>query len=205
MPGFLNGPVTGFTDRSKGRGVVSSSWLQQIGNSAAQAAGAGNIAATALGTPVNPGAINSDNVLAVWTLPANLFSKAGVGVMVTAMGSVANNTNAKRIKIYWGCTTAVVGSAVSGGVVIADSGAYAITGAAGWSIEAQVFKYGAPGSNTQLALHQSAQIGATVGALITPSVLTSVESSNILVAITGNAATALTDIAYFWGEIFATN
>jgi len=121
------------------------------------------------------------------------------------MGQVASNTNSKRVKIYWGCTAAVVGALVSGGTVIADTGAYTTTGAAGWSISAQVFKYGNIGSNTQLALHQSAQIGAQVGALVVPTLLTSNENQPIIVAVTGDAVSALADIGYNWGEIFATN
>ena len=151
MPGFLTGPVTGFQDRMKVKGMCSSSFLNQIGKSAALVAGSGNIAVTA-SAGINPGATNADNVLVAWTLPANLFDIAGRGLQITAMGSVANNTNSKRIKIIWGATTAVVGSTVTGGTTIADTGAYTTTGAAGWQIMAQVFKYCAAGSNTQIGL-----------------------------------------------------
>ena len=205
MPGYLTGPVTGFQDRMKGKGMCSSSFVQQIGSSAALAAGAGNIAAL-VSPGVNPGATNVDSVLAAWTIPANLFDVAGRGVQITAMGGVANNTNSKRIKIIWSPSTAVVGSTVgSGGPVIADTGAYTTAGAAGFQIMAQVFKYGAKGSNTQIALHQGAVIGATNGALTSPAALTSTESGTILVAITGNAVTTATDIALNFAELFATN
>lgn len=205
MPGLLIGPINGFTDRSKGRGIVASGWLNQIGKSSAVVPGSGNIAAQVLGTAVNPGATGNDNVLASWSLPANLFDIAGRGIMISAMGSVASNTNSKRIKIIIGCTTAVVGSAVTGGTTIADTGAYTTTGAAGWSIGAQVFKYGSGGSNTQIALHQPSQIGGTTSTLLVPSALTLAENAAILLAITGNAGTTATDIGYNFGELFATN
>ena len=205
MPGALIGPVNGFTDRSKGRGVVSSSWLQQIGNSTAQAANAGNISVITSGAGINPGSTGNDNVLAAWMIPANLFKSAGVGLQITVMGSVANNTNNKRIKIIAGATTAVVASAVVGGVTIADTGTYATTGQAGFQICAQIFKYGAGGSNTQIALHQNALIGSMNGALLPPAILTLTESASFLMAVTDNATTTTTDIFLNWAEIFATN
>ena len=144
----------------------------------------------------NPAGTGGDYVLGVFTLSANSFDVTGRGVNILSQGSVASNTNVKTVKIYAGCTTAVVGSLVTGGTVIASTGAYSTTGAAGWAIEANVFKYGANGSNTQLAIHVSAQIGSVVGTLSAPSLLTSTESGPILFAITGNAATTATDIVY---------
>lgn len=204
MPGFLNGPLTGFTDRSKGKGVVASSWLQQVGNSAAQASGGGVLAAPAYAT-LNPGSINNDNVLVVWTIPAALFAKAGITLEVQANGSVANNTNSKRIKIIVNPTTAVVGAAVVGGTTVADTGAYTTTGAAGWQIGTTLVKYGAAGSNTQMALHAPTIIGATNGSLLVPSALTLTESASFLIAITGNAVTTATDINLNFAQLFATN
>ena len=153
----------------------------------------------------NPGGTAGDYVVGVYSIPAYSFDISGRGINIIAQGSVANNTNSKRIKLYFGCTSAVVGSAVSGGTVIADTGAYTTTGAAGWAIEANVFKYGAAGSNTQLALHQSAQIGATVGSLSVPTALTASESATVLVAVTANAGSTATDIIYNFFEINAMN
>jgi hypothetical protein len=146
-----------------------------------------------------------DTVIGVYTLPAGSFDVAGRGINILAQGSVANNTNSKRIKIYFGCTAAVIGSVVSGGTVIADTGAYTTTGAAGWSVEANVFKYGIAGSNTQLALHQSAQIGATVGGLVVPSPLTLTESGAIIMAITTTSPTATGDTVYNFMEVNGMN
>ena len=207
MPGLLAGPVSGIMDRQKGKGSASQSFLQRIGTSAAQAAGAGNIACTvaSVASPISPGSNNNDNVLVAWVLPAGLFDIAGRGICVTAMGSVAANVNSKRIKIIIGATTQTVGSAVSGGTTIADTGAYTTNNAVGWSISAQVFKYGNPASNTQIALHQSAVIGLTNSTLVVPTALTLTESGAINLCITGNAVTTASDIALNFAELFATN
>ena len=168
--------------------------VDQMGQSNAPIFAEGNVSRQVFGTAVNPGATGVDSVLAVYSLPANAFDIAGRGLSVFAQGSVANNTNAKRIKIYYGCTTAVVGSTVTGGTVVADTGSYSTTGAAGWSLEANIFKSGANGSNTQVALHASAQIGSVNGSLLVPSAVTAPENAAILVAVTGNATTTATDI-----------
>jgi hypothetical protein len=204
MPGFLQGPVTGFTDRAKGKGLVSSSWLNQIGNSAAQATGGGVVATTSV-VGINPSSTNNDNVLVVWQIPANLFSKAGITLEIQANGSVANNTNSKRLKIWAGATTAVVGSAVTGGTLIADSGAYTTAGAVGWQIGAFITKYGAAGSNTQIAVHAPSIIGTTTSSLVVPTALTLTENASFLLVITGNAVTTATDITLVFAQLFATN
>jgi hypothetical protein len=153
----------------------------------------------------NPAVTNQDTIIALFTLPANSFDTTGRGINIMAQGSVANNTNSKRIKIFANPTTPVIGSAVSGGTLIADTGAYTTALTAGWCVEANVFKYGAAGSNTQLAIHVLAQIGAQVGALIPPSLLTIAENSAIPFAVTGNAVTTATDIVQNFFEINALN
>jgi hypothetical protein len=175
--------------------------LGQMGNGAGNLIGlCGNASSQLSGAGINPGATGADNVLAVFSLPANSFDIAGRGINIVAQGSVANNTNSKRMKLYFGCTTAVVGSTVTGGTVVADTGAYTTANAVGWALEANVYKYGAAGSNTQLGLHQAAQIGATVGSLLAPASLTATENAAILIAVTGNAATTATDIVLYFFE-----
>src|ERR1700732_4483150 len=60
--------------------------------------------------PVNPGATGADNVLAVYSLPANTFDIAGRSISIRAMGSIATGTNNKTVKIIFNPATAVVGS-----------------------------------------------------------------------------------------------
>ena len=187
-----------------GTGVEPSSNLEQFGSGIGTMLAEGNIYRNTFAS-ANPGGTGGDYVLAAYSLPAGSFDIAGRGINLVAMGSVANNTNAKRMKLYYGCTTATVGSLVSGGTVIADTGSYTTTGAAGWQVEANVFKYGAAASNTQLGLHMTAQIGSTVGALLSPTALNSTESGAIIVAVTGNATTTATDIIYNFFEVNAMN
>jgi hypothetical protein len=175
-----------------------------FGNGSGQFGLEGNLAAQ-VSAGVNPAATGADKVLAVYALPANSLDQAGRGIAIAAAGGWAANGNTKRVKIIVGAASAVVGSTIgSGGTTIADTGAVTDNGV-GFSLAASVFKYGAAGSNTQQGIHNAAQSGSTIGALLTPSALTLVESSVILVAVTGNATTATTDIALNLMEINACN
>lgn len=153
----------------------------------------------------NPGIINQDNIIALYTLPASSFDVTGRGLNLMAQGSVVANVNSKRIKLWVNPTAPAIGSIISGGTLIADTGAYTTSLAAGYCIEANVFKYGAPASNTQLAIHVLAQIGAAVGALLPPTLLTGTESATMTLAVTGNAVTATTDIVQNFFEVNAMN
>jgi len=157
-------------------------------------------------TGIQPGSINNNNVLAVFTLPANFFDQAGRGLNIVAMGSTASNTNTKTLQIVFNATTAVVGSAVTGGTAIASLTLATAAGSGGWTLEANVFKAGAAGSNTQVALHVAGQGGNVVGTLVGPTTnLAAVESGPIIIAITGNGVTATTDVTFNFLEIFAMN
>ena len=152
---------------------------------------------------VSPGATGADNVVAVYTLPASAFDKAGRVATIQAWGSFASNGDSKTIKIFMGCTAAVVGSTVSGGTAIASTGSVATNGG-GWAIAANVAKYGAAGSNTQQAIHSQAQVGAAVSALLAPQNLTITESGAIIVAVTANTTTA-TDVVFNAFELTWSN
>ena len=187
-------------------GTTPSSEVAQFGSGAATMGAEGNIVGGRFVVPagVTPAGTGGDYVLAVFALPANSFDQALRGINIVAQGSVAANGNTKRVKLYYGCTAAVVGSPVSGGTVVCDTGAVTTSGA-GWSVESNIYKYGAPGSNTQQAFHVSAQVGLTVGSLLPPSLVTATESGPVLIAVTGNATTAATDIAYNFLEINGMN
>lgn len=158
----------------------------------------------AVAAPQNPGATAADNVLAVYSLPANTFDTAGRSIRVRACGSFANNANAKTVKLIFNPATAVVGSTVgTGGTTIATTGAFSTAAAVAWVIEAEVFKTGAAGSNTQTSITTDIQIAATTPALSVPAASTAKENANILVAVTGNAATTATDIALILFEVAA--
>lgn len=165
----------------------------------------GNINAQIVSAGISPGATAADNVLAFFSLPGGTFDVSGRGIQVTAQGAFGATGNNKDVKIIFNPATAVVGSTVgAGGTTIADSGVVA-TNNLGWSLQANVFKYGAAGSNTQIGLHQQAQIGAAVASMLKPSLITAVESGAILIAVTGNAATATSDIVLNFLEVSGMN
>lgn len=163
-------------------GQVSTATLGAFGNIP------GGVAVSAAG--VSPGATGVDSVLAAFTLPASSFDAAGRELILTAVGQFAATANNKQLKLWAGCTTATVGSAVSGGTVIADSGVLTNSGT-GWSISANIVKYGALNSNTQLGC----QLGTPTPVSL-PKTLTMTENAAIIFAVTGNATTATTDIVY---------
>lgn len=154
---------------------------------------------------VQPGGTNVDSVLAVFSIPPNLFNAALAGVSIAAAGSFGATGNNKQLKIIVNPATAVVGSTVGGGgVTVADTGVVTTNGG-GWSMEATVIKYGVANSNTQLGVNQQMQVGAASPALKAPSLITATENGAILIAITGNAATVVSDIIFNSLEVDALN
>jgi hypothetical protein len=174
-----------------------------FGNSTASFGLEGNLASQ-FNAGINPAATGGDYVLAVYTLPANAFDQAGRQVQITANGAFGANTNNKRVKIFVGATTAALGAAISGGTAIADTGTVTTNGS-GFQVSATIGKYGAAGSNTQIGVHNGAQVGAAVSALVAPTPLTLLENSPILIAVTGNAGTTATDIALNAFEVNVCN
>lgn len=199
---WLNGVVTG---QNPITALLNSGTTTQFGSGTSTFPDEGNINRQISAAGVNPGATGADNVLAVFTLPANSFDVAGRGINIMACGQLSNAATAKTIKIIFNATTAVVGSTVSGGTTIGSFTDSTANSAGGWQVSANVFKYGAAGSNTQLALHEASQSGTVVGGLVAPSTLTATESGAIIIAITGNATTATTDIKFSFLEINAMN
>lgn len=153
----------------------------------------------------NPGGTGADYVLATFALPANCFDISGRGITVTGQGAFSTDTDSKRLKILCGGTLQTVGQTVTGTMtVIADTGTVTVNGS-GWSVQANIFKYGAIGSNTQLGIHQQCQTGGTVQPLLAPTLLGFVETAPIYLALTGNAATDVGDIVFNFFEVNAMN
>ena len=157
---------------------------------------------------VVPAATAADNVLAVYSIPANAldgFSGTNRGLTITAAGTFANNANTKTAKIIFAPATAVVGSTVgTGGMTLATTGATS-AGNVGWSLSANVFKVGAANSNTQYAQEMGVIIGTNHGGMGVAVYPTATENAPILIAITGNAATATADILLNFVEVNAMN
>ena len=190
-----------------GTGIEPSSNLEQFGSGTGTVLSEGNLyrAQYLAAGAISPGATGADNVLAVYSIPANSFDVAGRGISITASGSFAANGNTKECKIIFNPSTAVVGSTVgTGGTTIADTGASSGNNV-GWALYANVFKVGANGSNTQYAQETGTVVGATHGGMGVPVYPTATESGAILVAVTGNATTTATDIKLNFVEINAMN
>jgi hypothetical protein len=149
-----------------------------------------------------------DDVLASYTLPASSFDVAGRGLCITAQGNTGATTNNKRIKLWFNAS--ISSGVVTGGSVIADTGAW-INGTTpnnnvGWQLMANVFKYGAAGSNTQYA--QGASIlGGIYGGIGLPVFPTAVESGALVIALTGSSYTTgvANDVVATWFEVNAMN
>jgi hypothetical protein len=172
-------------------------FVEPFGNGGAPMRREGTLFSQILGvTGVSPGATGNDNVIGVFSLPANTFDIANRGIQIAAQGRFATNTNTKQVKIWFNATTAVLGSAITGGTTVGDSGAQ--TGSnVGWMITSGVYKYGAAGSNTQNGQCDGGWIGGTHlggGASNLPMFTTAVESGAIIIAVTGNCTTTATDI-----------
>jgi hypothetical protein len=154
---------------------------------------------------VNPAGTAGDYVVGVYSLPASSFDIAGRGINLVIMGAFASNTNVKTVKLIYAPTTAVIGSLVSGGTTIASGTANTAATSGGWMLEANIFKYGVGGSNTQIGLHAAFQSGNAVGALASPSLLTAAENGSILLAVTANSATTASDTTFNFLEINGMN
>jgi hypothetical protein len=180
-----------------GSGVGSGAMFLEEGNINRQVFGAAG---------VSPGGLAADNVIAMFSIPANCFDVAGRGINVTACGKTVTSGTTKDIKIIFGCTTAVVGSTVTGGTTVTDTGSF--TGAAsvgGWQINANIFKFGAAGSNTQYGQTTGIVTGTTHLGINAPVFPTAPENAAILIAVTGNTNTTVTDIVLNFFEVNAMN
>lgn len=163
----------------------------------------GNLGLIVNNPAVSPGSTGADIVVGFFTLPAGAFDIANRQVDLTAVFTHAANADSVVYKLQVTQTLPVINSAISGGTAIAS--ATDATSGAVTQIGASVAKYGAAGSNTQLAVHESAQVGATVTALSAPTPLTLNEAAPIYVAVTINCATTATDGALSFAQLTASN
>jgi hypothetical protein len=157
---------------------------------------------------VNPGATAVDNVLAVFPVPVGTFDTSGSnrGFRIAAYCSITANANAKAVKIIVNPTAAVVGSTITGGTTLATSGALGAT-ITGVFLEAMFLDL--IGINNQLGFGLlSWSAIATAVTLITsiaPVAISGDETNPILIAVTGNAGTAVADIALNYFDCAAVN
>lgn len=191
-----------------GVGVMPSNMLTYFGSGTGTILSDGNLHRQ-IGNPLaGNNADTEDDVLASYALPASSFDVAGRGLCITAQGSTGATTNDKRIKLWF--NAAISAGVVTGGSVIADTGAW-VNGTTpnsnvGWQLMANVLKYGVGGSNTQYA-RGTAILGGTHGGVGLPVFSAAVESGAIVIALTGSSYTtgAANDVVATWFEVNAMN
>jgi hypothetical protein len=112
------------------------------------------------------------------------------------------------VKLWFNATIAA--GIVTGGSVIADTGPWTNgtvpNNKVGWQLTANVFKYGAAGSNTQYA-QGTAILGGIHGGIGSPVFSNAAESGAIVIAVTGSSYTtgATNDVVATWFEVNAMN
>ena len=172
-----------------------------------------------IGNPIaGNSADTTDDILTGVVIPAGAFDVAGRGLYITAQGVTGATTNNKRFKLWVnptmsGQTTTngvISGGTVSAGTTICDSGTW-VNGttpnnATGWSAQANLFKYGAAGSNTQYAQGMPI-LGTLHGGVLAPVFLTLTESAAITIVVTGSSYTtgAASDVKLTFFEVNAMN
>ncbi len=194
MPGFLTGPINGFVDRMKGKGLSSSAFLTQIGKSAALAVGGGNIYSGL--TQVGNGADTTADTLYSVSLPANIFDVVGRCITLQIFGSVALTSATKTIGFVFG-----VGS-ITQSIV-----SYTTINGGYWQTFIQLFK---TGSNTQSALFQADASGTTATLLgvasagrqlVVSTAGTETDTAAITMKITGQSSVATANLCLCNGFI----
>lgn len=160
----------------------------------------------------------TDDIIGGIALDAGAFDAAGRGINITAAGITGATTNNKRFKLFINPTMSgqtvtngvISGGTVSAGTPLVDSGTWVngttANNAAGWMASANLFKYGAAGSNTQYG-QGSALLGTLHGGIQAPQFLTATESSAINIVVTGSSYTtgAANDVKLSFLEVNAMN
>lgn len=165
-----------------------------VGGGTAQGAVAGSVSRQISVAGFQPGATGADNVLAIYSIPANTFDGVGNrGFRIWAAGKYGATANNKTVKIIINPTTAVVGATISGGTTLMDTGVVASNNLP-FFLNVEVFKTGVLGTNTQYAQAAPSFSGAAIVVPAIPVFLAAIETGAIIIAITGNAATAVSDI-----------
>ena len=152
----------------------------------------GNFYAAAGTALAGNAAVTTNTVLVSVQIPAFAFDGIQNRIAsLTAAGTFASNNNNKQINVYFGSDVQTVGQPVvtTNTTLIAPSGVVTTNGG-GWSLQAQVMKYGAAGSNTQQGVNQGIIAGSTHLGTSAPVALTANEALPLYLTITGASSTS---------------
>jgi hypothetical protein len=148
-----------------------------------------------------PGSITNDNVLAILTVPANIFGPL-VGEIAElafqASGLFGVNGDNKTLKAILNPINPVVGQAVVGGTTLLTTGVVAQSGG-GWNMNGCIVRTGV---NTQLFLNEGTVVGTTHQGTTAAQALAMADSAAIVVVITGNAGTLVGDLNLQYAEMY---
>ena len=194
MPGYIGQAPNGFTDRAKGRGIVSSSWLAQVGSGGALSAGGGNLYSFLSVVGAGNGADTTADTLASVVIPARTFDLVGRCITLQAWGQVAATSATKTVAFAFGAS--LTQSVVS----------YTTTSTGAWQLWVQLFK---TGTNTQMALFQADASGTTASilgltggrALNISTSGTETDTAAITMKITGQSSVATANLITCQGFI----
>jgi hypothetical protein len=174
MPGIIGG-LTGFVDRSIGKGVVSSAWLNKFGKGGAAAAGGGNIFAFVSQAGVGNGADVTEDTLSTMTLPAGCLDINGREVLIQAFGSITATSATKAAKVYWGSTLLTTFSATT-------------TQTGAWCLSASIFR---TASGQQVTcLQTDTTITGSLVRSITVGTAAEADTAGIIIKVTGTSSAA---------------
>lgn len=179
MPGIIAG-LSGFVDRSIGKGIVSAGWLNRIGKSGAAAAGGGAISVQLSAAGIGNGADTTADTLFSLTLPANVFDIVGRNIEVVAWGSCTSQAATRTVALTWGASP---GNASIAPTISLTSGT-----AGSWQFVLNVFK---TASNVQIATCAFDNTGAAAPRSIALfNAGTEVDTSPIKILLTGQTSVA---------------
>lgn len=147
----------------KATGTSTTGWVPLNSTLTSNTTGVGNVGA------------GEDNLM-TYSLPANSLLSTGRGVRITAWGSVANNANAKTLRVYFGGSTLATVSLTAGA-------AYK------WRAEALVFRTGTSAQDYAIEVRET----GTGNSAMADGGVTETETSAIVIKCTGQA-TADNDI-----------
>jgi hypothetical protein len=153
----------------------------------------------AAGNPLGANAADTtDDILYGIALDAAALIEAGQGLEIFAQGNTGATANNKRIKAFLNPTMTgqtvsaggiITGGHVTAGTPIVDTGTWtSADNAVGWQITMMLMKYGALGSNTQVA-QGSPITGSTHLGIQAAQFLTLNEAAIINIVITGASYT----------------
>lgn len=187
MPGFLVGPQTGFVDRMKGKGMCSSGFVTQIGNSTALSAGGGSIFTQLSAAGVGNTTSTLDDTLMSCSLPARLFDIPGRCVTIQLFGSVTATSATKTVQFKFGAMA--LQSVIS----------YTTVNTGTWSLFVQIYKIS---NNVQGILYQADGSGTVAtmlgGGATSRSLLyvagAEVDTAAIPLVVTGKSSVATANL-----------